>query len=119
MTVEAVTLPDERDQYLQWTPVIAGAIAATALSFILVTFAVAVGLGVSSTSPTWRDASAALAILSGIYLILQAIVSFGLGVSSRAAREDLSAQSKLKKWKAAMAFMAWRRGLWPFSWEPR
>jgi hypothetical protein len=63
----------------QWTPVIAGALAATALSLILVTFAAAVGLGVSSTSPTWRDASAALWILSGIYLILQAIVSFGLG----------------------------------------
>ena len=27
----------------------------------------------------WRDASAALWILSGIYLILQAILSFGLG----------------------------------------
>jgi hypothetical protein len=63
----------------QWTPVIAGALAATALSLILVTFAAAVGLGVSSTSPTWRDASAALWILSGIYLILQAIVSFGFG----------------------------------------
>jgi hypothetical protein len=65
--------------YLQWTPVIAGALAATALSLILVTFAAAVGLGVSSTSPTWRDASAALWILSGIYLILQAIVSFAFG----------------------------------------
>lgn len=63
----------------QWTPVIAGALAATALSLILVTFAAAVGLGVSSTSPTWRDASAALWILSGVYLILQAIVSFGFG----------------------------------------
>jgi hypothetical protein len=64
---------------LQWTPVIAGALAATALSLILVTFAAAVGLGVSSTAPTWRDASAALWLLSGIYLILQAIVSFALG----------------------------------------
>jgi hypothetical protein len=66
-------------RYLQWTPVIAGALAATALSLILVTFAAAVGLGVSSTAPTWRDASAALWLLSGIYLILQAIVSFALG----------------------------------------
>jgi hypothetical protein len=64
---------------LQWTPVIAGALAATALSLILVTFAAAVGMGVSSTAPTWRDASAALWLLSGIYLILQAIVSFALG----------------------------------------
>jgi hypothetical protein len=65
--------------YLQWTPVIAGALAATALSLILVTFAAAIGLGVSSTAPTWRDASAALWLLSGIYLILQAVVSFALG----------------------------------------
>jgi hypothetical protein len=70
---------DAGPKYLQWTPVIAGALAATALSLILVTFAAAVGLGVSSTAPTWRDTSAALWILSGIYLILQAVVSFGVG----------------------------------------
>src|SRR5712672_1036664 len=70
---------DAEPRYLQWTPVIAGALAATALSLILVTFAAAVGMGVSSTAPTWRDASAALWLLSGIYLILQAIVSFALG----------------------------------------
>jgi hypothetical protein len=79
MSMEAVTRSDEDGRYLQWTPVIAGAIGGAALSFIFLTFAVAIGLGVSSTSPTWRDASAALAILSGIYLILQAIVSFGFG----------------------------------------
>jgi hypothetical protein len=65
--------------HLQWSPVIVGALASAALSFILVGFGVAIGLGVSSTSPTWRDASAALALLSGIYLILQAVVSFGFG----------------------------------------
>lgn len=70
---------EEEDWFLQWTPVVAGAVGAAALSFILLMFGSAVGLGVSSTSPTWRDASAALAILSGIYLILQAIVSFGFG----------------------------------------
>jgi hypothetical protein len=81
MAVEtAVTGPrDAEPRYLQWTPVIAGALAATALSLILVTFAAAVGLGVSSPAPTWRDASAALWILSGVYLILQAILSFGFG----------------------------------------
>lgn len=59
----------EEHRRLEWTPVFAGALAAAALSFILLTFGVAIGLGVSSTSPSWRDASAALAILSGIYLI--------------------------------------------------
>lgn len=70
---------DIAPRYFQWSPVIAGALAATALSFILVTFAAAVGMGVTSTAPTWRDASAALWILSGIFLILQAVLSFGLG----------------------------------------
>src|SRR3954452_5461370 len=64
---------------LQWTPIIAGALAASALSLILITFAATVGLGVSSSSPTWRDASWALWLLSGIYLILQALISFGCG----------------------------------------
>jgi hypothetical protein len=64
---------------IQWGPVLAGAFAACALSFILVSFGVAIGLGVSSTSPTWRDTSSALALLSGLYLILQAIASFALG----------------------------------------
>src|ERR1700742_1292209 len=64
---------------LQWTPIIAGALAAAALSLILITFAATLGLGVSSASPTWRDASIALWLLSGIYLILQSLVSFGCG----------------------------------------
>jgi hypothetical protein len=66
-------------RYIQWSPMIVGALAAAALSFILIGFGAAVGLGISSTSPTWRDASAALALLSGFFLILQAIVSFGFG----------------------------------------
>src|SRR5262249_343397 len=43
-----------------WTPVVAGALAAAALGFVLHSFAIAIGLGVSSTAPTWRDASFAL-----------------------------------------------------------
>jgi len=87
MTVELVTgselddldTLDTEPRSLQWTPVIVGALAAAALSLILVTFAATVGLGVSSTAPTWRDASIALWLLSGLYLILQAVLSFGFG----------------------------------------
>ena len=66
-------------RFVEWSPVVLGALAATALSSVLVGFGITVGLGISSTAPTWRDASAALAILSGVYLILQAIISFGVG----------------------------------------
>jgi len=66
-------------RYLNWTPAILGALVATALSSILLAFGATVGLGISSTAPTWRDASAALWILSGLYLIIQAALSFGVG----------------------------------------
>jgi hypothetical protein len=64
---------------LQWTPIVAGALTAAAISSILLSFGATVGLGVSSTAPTWRDASVALWLLSGIYLVLQALISFGCG----------------------------------------
>jgi hypothetical protein len=66
-------------RYVSWTPIMLGALVAAALSAILVTFGATIGLGVASTAPSWRDASAALAILSGLYLIIQAAISFGVG----------------------------------------
>ena len=65
--------------YVQWGPVFAGSLAAAALAVVLHSFAAAIGLAVSSTSPTWRDGSMALWILSGLYLILVALASYGLG----------------------------------------
>src|SRR5437762_4551238 len=64
---------------LGWTPAIAGALIATVLSAVLIAFGTAIGLGVASSAPTWRDASVALWLLSGIYLILVSLVGFGLG----------------------------------------
>lgn len=65
--------------FLQWTPVFAGALVAAAVSVILIAFGSAIGLSIVSSSPTWRDASPVLALLSGVYLVLTAVVSFGLG----------------------------------------
>jgi hypothetical protein len=65
--------------FLQWTPVIAGALVASAISLVLIAFGSALGLSILSSSPTWRDASPALAVLSGLFLLLTAIASFGLG----------------------------------------
>lgn len=62
-----------------WSAAIAGAFIAAALFFVLLTFGVSIGLGVSSSSPTWRDTSFALAFLSGLYILLAAVVCFGVG----------------------------------------
>jgi hypothetical protein len=65
--------------YVDWSAIVAGAVAAAALAFVLHSFAIAIGLSISSTAPTWRDGSAVLWILSGLYLLLVAIASYGFG----------------------------------------
>ncbi len=75
----AVARPPLSGWTLEWSPIVLGALTASAVSSILVTFGAAVGLGVSSASPTWRDASVALWLLSGIFLVLQALLSFACG----------------------------------------
>jgi hypothetical protein len=64
---------------VEWGAIFAGAVTAAALAFILHAFASTVGLAVSSTAPTWRDASIGLWILSGVYLVVVALASYGLG----------------------------------------
>jgi hypothetical protein len=78
-TLERRPLSPVTIQNVQWTPVIAGAISAAALASVLHAFAGAVGLAVSSSAPTWRDASVGLWFLSGVYLILVALAAYGLG----------------------------------------
>lgn len=66
-------------RYIQWGPVIAGALLAAALALVLHAFGVGLGLSMSSTAPTWRDASFFLILLSGLYLLLIAFITYGLG----------------------------------------
>ena len=70
---------DTRRHFVHWTPVIAGALVASALSLVLIAFGTSLGLSVASTAPTWRDTSPTLTVISGLYLLLTAIVSFGFG----------------------------------------
>jgi hypothetical protein len=65
--------------YLHWGPILAGAIVAAALSFVLLSFGSAIGLSVASPSSSWRDTSSALALLGGLWLLLTSLASFGLG----------------------------------------
>jgi hypothetical protein len=69
----------ERILYPEWGPIVGGGIAAAALALVLHAFALAIGLSVSSAAPTWRDASFALVLLSGLYVVLAALASYGLG----------------------------------------
>jgi hypothetical protein len=87
--------PAPAGRYLRWTPAIAGALVATAFSTVMIAFGTAIGLGVASAAPTWRDASAALWLLSGLYLIMVALISFGIGgyVAGRLSPNTTAADS--------------------------
>jgi hypothetical protein len=65
--------------YVSWAGVIAGAIVAAALWFVLITFGAAIGLAMASPSATWRDTSVALLLLSGIWILLASLASSSLG----------------------------------------
>ncbi len=65
--------------HIAWGPAFGGGLVAAAVFFVLITFATAIGLAVSSVSPTWRDTSVGLVVLSGAWVVLTAVGSFALG----------------------------------------
>jgi hypothetical protein len=95
--------------FISWGSVIGGAISATALSAVLMAFGVAVGLSLASTSPTWRDTSTALALLSGLYLLLQALVAFGLGgyIAGRTRQGFAGPADVIERSDGAHGLLAW------------
>lgn len=64
---------------VDWRAVLGGAAIAAGVSFTLLAFGSAVGLSVASTAPTWRDSSAWLWLLSGLFLVFVALCAFGFG----------------------------------------
>lgn len=97
--------------FLQWTPVFAGALVGSAVSLVLIAFGTALGLGIVSSSPTWRDTSPALTMIAGLFLLLAALVSFGVGgyVAGRLReRWDPSAHSDLVEFRdGTHGIVAW------------
>jgi hypothetical protein len=111
---EPVVPPASR---IAWPAIFAGAIGAAGVSFALHAFAVGIGLAVASTAPTWRDSSAALWFLSGLYLLFVALAAFGfggyiagrmrapLGIETREA-EFVDGMHGLVTWALAIVFTA-------------
>src|SRR5882757_469102 len=68
-----------RPHYLEWGPVILGALAATAISVVLLTFGAALGLSIVSPYPYAGISAKGLAVLTGTYVALVTVASFGAG----------------------------------------
>lgn len=78
-TIADPIMADPTTARIQWGPVIAGSIVAAAVALVLHGFAAAIGVSVTSSAPSWRDASFALVLLSGLYLLVVGLLSYGLG----------------------------------------
>jgi hypothetical protein len=99
--------------YIHWGPGIAGALVAATMSFVLMGFASAVGLMVASPSPTWRDASVWLAILSGFWIVVVAVASFALGgyLAGRVRSTWKAAPDEIEFRDGTHGLIAWSLGV--------
>ena len=105
----AIITEEEQTSYVQWGPVVAGALAAAAIAFVLHSFAAAIGLAVSSSAPTWRDSSLMLQLLSGLYLVLAAIVAFGVGgyIAGRTRSPAVGTDDEIEFRDGSLGLVAW------------
>jgi hypothetical protein len=76
---------------------------------VLHSFAAAIGLSVSSTAPTWRDASLPLVLLSGLYLVLVALAAYGLGgyVAGRLRSRVMAAPDEVEFRDGTYGLLTW------------
>jgi len=99
--------------YIHWGPVIAGALLAAAVWSVLMAFASAVGLMIASPSPTWRDTSVWLAILSGFWVIVVTVGSYALGgyLVGRVRSTWRAAADEVEFRDGAHGLLAWALGV--------
>jgi len=99
--------------YIHWGPVIAGAVLAAAVWSVLMAFASAIGLMLVSPSPTWRDTSVWLAILSGLWIIVVTVGAYALGgyLAGRVRSTWRAAADEVEFRDGAHGLLAWALGV--------
>ena len=65
--------------YINWPAVFAGTFVAAGVSLVLLTFGTALGLSLSTSAPSWRNASIALSLLSGLWFLVVTVGAMLLG----------------------------------------
>ncbi|MBV8189779.1 MAG: hypothetical protein JO339_21225 [Alphaproteobacteria bacterium] len=78
-SIEADNRPLAAFHYVEWGPIVLGALGATAISVVLLTFGAALGLSTVSPYPYAGLSAKAIAILSALYAALVMVASFGAG----------------------------------------
>src|SRR4051794_8344316 len=99
--------------YIHWGPVLAGAVVAAAVWSVLMAFASAIGLMIVSPSPTWRDTSVWLAILSGFWIIVVTVGAYALGgyLAGRVRSTWRAAPDEVEFRDGAHGLLVWALGV--------
>ena len=97
--------------YLHWSPIFAGAIIAAAVSFVLISFGSGIGLAVASPSSSWRDTSAMLVLVGGLWLLLTSLASFGFGGYLAGSLREAWRRRRPMQSNFGMEFMAFWSGV--------
>ncbi len=101
-------------RYLEWGPVLAGAIAASAVSFLLLTFGGAIGLSLTSPWPNTGFSSVVVGIVIAIWTALVQIAAFtggGYLAGRMRSRWGDSATEEGRFRDGAHGFLVWAVGV--------
>lgn len=79
VAVLSTTINTERSSSVDWPAVLAGAVIAAAISFVLFTFGSVVGLSITSPYPAEGVSAVTFAIVLGLWIILVTVLSFMAG----------------------------------------
>jgi hypothetical protein len=100
--------------YVEWGAVIAGAIAAAAMSFLLLTFGSAIGLSLSSPWPHSGVSGLTLTILATLFAVVVQVGSFAIGgyIAGRMRKRWHDAAETESQFRDGVhGFLVWSLGL--------
>jgi hypothetical protein len=76
---EPAVVPAGSLRSVQWGAIILGALGASAISMVLLTFGAGIGLSATSAQPYAGASAKALAVISGLYAAVTMVAAFAIG----------------------------------------
>jgi hypothetical protein len=79
MAVVSTTIHNDTNIYVDWPAIVAGAVIASAISFVLFAFGTAVGLSITSPYPSESVSAPVFAIVLALWILWVTVLSFLIG----------------------------------------
>jgi hypothetical protein len=100
-------------RYVEWGPIIAGAFAAAAISFLLLTFGSAIGLSMASPWPNAGASATTIGVVVALWSVLVQISGFAAGgyIAGRMRSRWLESPSEGRFRDGAHGFLVWAVGI--------